>query len=150
MKQLIKRYYGLMEKQFRGCYQKADQLRGSTGENLLRLLEARLDNIVYRMGFASTRSEARQLVSHRLVLVNGKIINIPSFAVKPGDLVEIRERAKKQMRILAALELSQQRPSCEWVEVDGKKMSGTFKAYPDLTDLPTEFKVNLVVELYSK
>lgn len=150
MKQLIKRYYNLMEKQFRNCYAKADQMNGPTGENLLMLLESRLDNIVYRMGFASTRAEARQLVTHKAILVNGKTLNIPSYRVVPGDVVEIRERAKSQLRIAAALEIAQQRSLPEWLEVDAKKKQGTFKAIPGLADLPAEFKVNLVVELYSK
>src|SRR3989344_5151163 len=148
MKQVIKRYYGLLERQFRNCYEEADRQKGSTGENLLKLLEARLDNVVYRMGFASTRAEARQLVSHRLILVNDKVVNIPSYSVKSGDVLEVRERGKKQMRIQAALELAAQRPiAAGWVEVDAKKMKGTFKNYPDIADLPSEFKVNLVVEL---
>ncbi len=150
MKQLIKRYYGILERQFRNYYAKADQMKGSTGDNLLKLLEARLDNIVYRMGFACTRAEARQLVTHKAIVVNGEVINIPSYAIAPEDVVEIREKAKKQMRINASLELAQQRPQCSWLDVDTKKLSGTFKSYPDVTELPTEFKVNLVVELYSK
>lgn len=150
MKQLIKRYYGLLERQFRNYYAEADRMRGSTGENLLKLLEARLDNVVYRMGFACTRAEARQLVSHKAILVNGKAINIPSYAVAPEDVVEVREKAKKQMRINASLELAQQRPASAWLEVDAKGMKGTFKTYPDMLDLPSEFKVNLIVELYSK
>ncbi len=150
MKQLIKRYYNLLEKQFRNYYAKADRMNGPTGENLLLLLESRLDNIVYRMGFASTRSEARQLVAHKAILVNGKTLNIPSYRVVPGDVVEIRERAKSQVRIAAALEIAQQRSLPEWLEVDTKNKQGTFKAIPGLADLPAEFKVNLVVELYSK
>lgn len=150
MKQLIRRYYGILERQFRSYYAKADRLKGSTGDNLLKLLESRLDNVVYRMGFAATRTEARQLVSHRAIKVNDKIVNIPSYQVSPSDVVEIRDRAKKQLRIAAALELAQQRPNLSWIEIDAKKMAGTFKSEPDIAELPTEFKVNLVVELYSK
>jgi len=150
MKQLIRRYYGLLEKQFRNYYKKADLMKGSSGENLLRLIESRLDNVVYRLGFAATRAEARQLVSHKCVLVNGTIVNIPSFHVSPGDQIEIRDRAKKQLRIIAALDLAQQRPQMSWIEVDPKKLVGKFKGDPDVSELPAEFKVNLVVELYSK
>lgn len=150
MKQMIRRYYDVLEKQFRNYYHEADSQKGSTGDNLLTLLETRLDNVVYRMGFASTRSEARQLVSHKSIMVNGKIVNIPSYHVSPGDIIEIRERSKKQLRIGAALDLAQQRQAISWVEVDPKKMVGTFKDYPEISELPAEFKVNLVVELYSK
>ncbi|WP_304986007.1 30S ribosomal protein S4 [Coxiella-like endosymbiont] len=150
MKQMIKRYYDVLEKQFHNYYRQADRLKGSTGDNLLSLLERRLDNVVYRMGFSATRSEARQLVSHKAILVNGEVVNIPSYQVKPGDLIEVRSRAKKQLRIKGALELAQQRAPVSWIEVDIKKMVGTFKNQPDVTELPAEFKVNLVVELYSK
>ena len=150
MKQLIRRYYDVMEKQFRNYYKHADKLKGSTGDNLLKLLESRLDNVVYRMGFAATRAEARQLVSHKSIVVNGEVVNIPSYRVKPNDVVEIRSKAKKQLRIKAALDLVQQRPQISWIEVDAKKMMGTFKDYPDIAELPAEFKINLVVELYSK
>lgn len=150
MKQMIRRYYDVLEKQFRRYYKEADRLKGSTGDNLLQLLEQRLDNVVYRMGFASTRAEARQLVSHKSVLVNGNIVNIASYHVKQGDTVEIREKAKKQLRIKAALELAEQRNPITWIEVDSKAMAGTFKETPDVSELPAEFKVNLVVELYSK
>jgi small subunit ribosomal protein S4 len=150
MKQMIRRYYGILERQFRNYYAEADRIKGSTGDNLLRLLEARLDNVAYRMGYACTRAEARQLVTHKAILVNGECVNIPSYSVKPGDVVEVRERAKKQMRINASMDLAQQRPACSWLEVDAKKLSGTFKALPDVSELPSEFKVNLVVELYSK
>ena len=150
MKQLLRRYYGVLEKQFRRYYKAADRLRGATGDNLLKLLEARLDNVVYRMGFASTRAEARQLVSHQAILVNGKTVNIPSYSVKPNDVISIRERAKGQLRIKAALELAGQRTQPEWLEVDSQKLTGTFKAFPDTSELPNEFKVNLVVEFYSK
>lgn len=150
MKQMIKRYYDVLEKQFHNYYRQADRLKGSTGDNLLSLLERRLDNVVYRMGFSATRVEARQLVSHKAILVNGEVVNIPSYQVKPGDLIEVRSRAKKQLRIKGALELAQQRMPVSWIEVDIKKMVGTFKNQPDVTELPAEFKVNLVVELYSK
>lgn len=150
MKQMIRRYYDVMERQFRNTYKNADQLRGSTGDNLLRLLESRLDNVVYRMGFASTRAEARQLVSHKSILINGATVNIPSYRVKPGDIVEVRNRAKQQLRIRAALELAQQRENVSWIEVDSKEMKGTYKDDAEVSELPAEFKVNLVVELYSK
>lgn len=150
MKQMIRRYYDVMEKQFRKYYKHADRLKGSTGDNLLKLLEARLDNVVYRMGFASTRAEARQLVSHKAVKVNGVIVNVASYHVKPGDLVEIRDRAKGQLRVKAAMELSAQRQACSWIDTDSKKVEGTYKAEAEVDELPAEFKVNLVVELYSK
>lgn len=150
MKQMIRRYYGVMENQFRNYYKSADKTKGSTGDVLLKILESRLDSVVYRMGFASTRAEARQLVSHKSILVNGCVINIASYQVSPGDKVEIRERAKGQLRIKAALELAQQRQSSSWVEVDSKAMSGVYKEHADIAELPAEFKVNLVVELYSK
>jgi len=150
MKQLIRRFYGVLEKQFRNYYKKADLMKGSTGDNLLGLLESRLDNVVYRMGFAATRAEARQLVSHKCVLVNGNVVNIASYHVAPNDQVEIRDRAKKQLRISAAVDLAQQRPQVSWIEVDSKKLLGTFKGQPDVLELPAEFKVSLVVELYSK
>lgn len=150
MKQLIRRYYGILEKQFRNYYKKADHMKGSTGDNLLQLLESRLDNVVYRMGFAATRAEARQLVVHKAVLVNGTIVNIPSYTVQPNDVIEIREKAKKQLRIIAALDLAQQREPISWLDIDTKKFSGIFKNLPEVSELPKEFKVNLVVELYSK
>ncbi len=150
MKQMIRRYYDVLEKQFRNYYKKADKLKGSTGDNLLKLLEVRLDNVVYRMGFAATRAEARQLVSHKAILVNGAVVNIPSYQVQPNDVVEIRQKAKGQLRIKAALDLAQQRQAVSWIDVDSTKMTGTLKDTPDVTELPAEFKVNLVVELYSK
>ncbi len=150
MKQLIRRYYGLMEKQFRNYYKEADRRKGSTGDNLLHILESRLDNVVYRMGFAATRAEARQLVTHKSILVNGDIVNIPSYQVKPSDEIAIREKAKKQLRIKAALDLAQQREPSSWIDVDAKQMKGTYKDLPDVSELPAIFKVNLVVELYSK
>lgn len=150
MKQMIRRYYGVLEKQFRRYYEKADRSKGATGANLLQLLEARLDNVVYRIGLASTRAEARQIVNHKAITVNGKVVNIPSYSLKPNDVIEVREKAKKQLRILAAMDLAKQREAAEWIDVNAKELSGIFKAYPDLADLPAEFKVNMVVELYSK
>jgi small subunit ribosomal protein S4 len=148
MKQMIRRYYGVLEKQFSRYYKMADRQKGSTGDNLLLLLESRLG--VYRLGFASTRAEARQLVNHSSVLLNGEKCNIPSRLVAPGDVVEIRERCKGQLRIKAALELAQQAAQPDWLDLDATKMAGTFKALPKMADLPAEFKINLVVELYSK
>ncbi|PHQ81337.1 MAG: 30S ribosomal protein S4 [Coxiella sp. (in: Bacteria)] len=150
MKQMIRRYYGVLERQFRNYYKNADRQKGSTGGNLLKLLEGRLDNVVYRIGFAATRAEGRQLVNHKSVVVNGEIVNIPSFQVKPGDIVEIRSKSKGQLRIRAAMDLAQQRAQPSWIDVDSKALQGTFKDLPDLSELPAEFKVNLVVELYSK
>lgn len=149
-KQKVRRMYGVLEKQFRNYYKEAARLKGNTGENLLQLLEQRLDNVVYRMGFASTRAEARQLVSHKAILVNGKVVNIPSFNVKAEDVVAVREKAKKQARIVAALELADQREKPTWLEVDNTKMEGTFKRVPERTDLSAEINEQLIVELYSK
>lgn len=149
-KQKLKRIYGILEKQFRNYYKKASHQKGSTGENLLQLLERRLDNVVYRLGFATTRAEARQLVIHKAILVNGKAVNIPSYLVKPGDKIEIREKAKSQARIKAALALSEQRASCEWINIDQQNMVGTFNVLPQMSDLPSDYNVKLVVELYSK
>lgn len=149
-KQKVRRLYGVLEKQFRNYYKAADRQRGATGENLLRLLEGRLDNVVYRMGFGSTRAESRQLVSHRAVLVNGKSVNIPSYQVRPEDIVAIREKARSQLRIKSALEVAAQRGMAEWVEVDAEKMEGKFHRSPDRAELPQEINENLIVELYSK
>lgn len=149
-KQMIRRIYGVLERQFRKYYQEASRQKGATGEILLKLLERRLDNVVYRMGFASTRAEARQLVSHRAILVNNKIINIPSYQVAPGDIIEVKEKCKSQGRILAAVELAKKGKQPEWIEVDGTKLKGTFKTLPERSDLPSEFNENLIVELYSK
>ena len=149
-KQKVRRMYGILEKQFRNYYKEAARLKGNTGENLLQLLEQRLDNVVYRMGFASTRAEARQLVSHKAILVNGKVVNIPSFNVSAEDVVSVREKAKKQARIVAALELADQREKPTWIEVDNSKMEGTFKRVPERTDLSAEINEQLIVELYSK
>ena len=149
-KQKVRRIYGIMEKQFRNYYKAAAQNKGATGENLLQLLETRLDNIVYRMGFGSTRAEARQLVSHKAIEVNGKIVNVPSFKVNAEDEVSIREKAKKQLRIQGALELQGQYGFVDWVEVDPKAMKGKVKRVPDRSDLSAEINEQLVVELYSK
>lgn len=151
-KQMIRRVYGVLERQFRNYFKKAARQKGSTGDNLLRLLECRLDNIVYRMGFGATRAEARQIVTHRAITVNNKIVNVPSYQVAPGDIVAVREKAKNQDRIKAAIELSKQRTANEWLEVDEKQLQGVFKNIPERNDLPTELfeRVQLVVELYSK
>ncbi|SRR5690554_3718994 len=149
-KQKLRRMYGVLERQFRNYYKKATGLKGSTGENLLQLLECRLDNVVYRMGFAATRAEARQLVSHKSIMVNGELVNIPSYQVKAGDVIEVREKAKKQLRIQNALELSKQMGRVDWVEVDEKALKGTFKSVPERGDLLPDINENLVVELYSK
>ncbi|MEO0580073.1 MAG: 30S ribosomal protein S4 [Pseudomonadota bacterium] len=149
-KQKLRRMYGVLERQFRNYYKKAARLKGSTGENLLRLLEGRLDNTVYRMGFAATRAEARQLVSHKGVNVNGTVVNIPSYQVKAGDAIEIREKAKKQVRIQNALEIAGQVGFPDWVDVDPKKMGGLLKALPERDDILPDINENLVVELYSK
>ena len=140
-KQKVRRTYGILEKQFRNYYKEAAVIKGATGETLLRLLEQRLDNVVYRMGFGSTRSESRQLVAHNAILVNRVSVN---------DIISIREKSKKQLRIQAALQISAQRTGVDWVEVDNSSMSGTFKRYPDRSELPAEINENLIVELYSK
>eukprot|EP00493_Phyllostaurus_siculus_P026615 UN26960 len=149
-KQEVRRIYGVLEKQFRNYYKEAARLKGNTGENLLQLLEQRLDNVVYRMGFASTRAEARQLVSHKAILVNGRVVNIPSYVIAPEDTVVIREKSKTQARIIAALELAEQREKPTWVEVDGKKLEGSFKRLPERSDLSADINEQLIVELYSK
>lgn len=149
-KQKVRRMYGVLERQFRNYYKEAARQKGATGENLLQLLEGRLDNVVYRMGFATTRAEARQLVSHKAVLVNGRTVNIPSYQVKATDVVSIREKARKQVRIQDALALAEQYGFPEWVEVDSKKMEGVFKSVPERSDLPADINESLVVELYSK
>ncbi|RTE87631.1 MULTISPECIES: 30S ribosomal protein S4 [Gammaproteobacteria] len=149
-KQKVRRMFGILEKQFRNYYKEAARIKGNTGENLLQLLEGRLDNVVYRMGFASTRAEARQLVSHKGIVVNGRVVNIPSFQVKAEDEVSVREKAKKQARIIAALELAEQREKPTWVEVDTKEMKGIFKRDPERSDLSADINEQLIVELYSK
>ena len=149
-KQKVRRLYGILERQFRNYYKKADRQKGATGENLLRLLESRLDNVVYRIGFGSTRAEARQLVSHKSVTVNGAPVNVPSYQCTPGDVVAVAEHAKGQLRIQAALQLAAQRGAAEWVDVDTGALQGIFKRVPDRSELPSEINENLIVELYSK
>ncbi|MET0067636.1 MAG: 30S ribosomal protein S4 [Candidatus Thiodiazotropha sp.] len=149
-KQKVRRIYGIMEKQFRNYYKAAAQNKGATGENLLQLLETRLDNIVYRMGFGSTRAEARQLVSHKAIEVNGKIVNVPSFRVTAEDEISVREKAKKQLRIQSSIELQGQYGFVDWLDVDAKAMKGKLKRIPDRSDLSAEINEQLVVELYSK
>ncbi|MEQ6342746.1 MAG: 30S ribosomal protein S4 [Gammaproteobacteria bacterium] len=149
-KQKLRRIYGVLEGQFRGCYKQADRRKGSTGELLLQLLERRLDNVVYRMGFAASRSEARQLVRHNGITVNGRKVNIPSYLINPNDLVAVTEGSKKQLRVQAAMTFAQQRGFAGWVDVDVEKMQGIFKAIPERSDLPSDINENLVVELYSK
>lgn len=141
--------YGVLERQFRNYYKEAARLKGNTGENLLALLEGRLDNVVYRMGFGATRAEARQLVSHKAIMVNGRVVNIASYQVKANDVVSIREKAKKQSRVKAALELAEQREN-QRLEVDAGKMEGTFKRQPERSDLSADINEHLIVELYSK
>lgn len=149
-KQKLRYIYGILERQFRNYYKKAARRKGATGENLLKLLEARLDNVVYRMGFGTTRAESRQLVSHKAIVVNGTVVNVPSFQVSPEDLIEVREKARKQVRIQDSLAIAEQLGFPEWVEVDTKKMEGRLKAIPDRADLPADINESLVVELYSK
>ena len=150
-KQKVRRMYGVLERQFRNYYKLAAKQKGATGENLLRLLEGRLDNVVYRMGFAVTRAQARQLVSHKGISVNGQTVNIPSYQVKPEDVIAVRPKAKEQLRIKEAMTLSQEMDLAPpWVEVDPKKLEGAFKAYPDRDQLSPEINENLIVELYSK
>lgn len=149
-KQKLRRMYGVLERQFRNYYKRAARGRGSTGENLLKMLESRLDNVVYRMGFASTRAEARQLVSHKGIMVNEQIVNIPSYQVKAGDKIAVRERAKKQTRITAALDIATQVGLPDWVDVDDKKMEGVLKTLPEREEILPDINENLVVELYSK
>ena len=149
-KQKIRRMYGVLERQFRTYFDKAIQKRGATGEVLLQLLESRLDNVVYRMGFACTRAEARQLVSHRAIEVNGKRVSIPSYLVRATDVVSVREKSKAQLRIKASLDLAEQNGFPSWVEVDPKNFKGTFKALPDRAEFANDVNEQLVVELYSK
>jgi small subunit ribosomal protein S4 len=149
-KQKVKRMYGVLEKQFRRYFVEAERRRGNTGENLLKLLECRLDNVVYRMGYATTRAEARQLVSHKAITVNGQMLNIPSALVRPNDVVSVREKSKKQARIQDALTLAEQSGLPGWVSVDKTKMEGTFKSVPDRSDLYSDINESLIVELYSR
>lgn len=149
-KQKVRRIYGVLERQFGNYYKEAARQKGATGENLLRLLESRLDNVVYRMGFGVTRAESRQLVSHKAILVNGKMVNIPSYQVKPGDVIGVREKSKKQLRVQQSLALAAQRGESEWLEVSVAKMEGVYKNHPERSELSSEINENLIVELYSK
>ncbi|MCK9468353.1 MAG: 30S ribosomal protein S4 [Porticoccaceae bacterium] len=149
-KQKVRRLYGVLEKQFRNYYKKAARSKGATGENLLSLLECRLDNVVYRMGYGSTRAEARQLVAHGSIQVNGQKVTIPSYQLQAGDEVNVRDKAKKQLRIQSAVQLATQRGSVDWVEVDAGKLTGVFKRAPDRSELSSDINENLIVELYSK
>jgi len=149
-KQKVRRIYGMMEHQFRLTFKRAVQERGISGENLLQKLESRLDNVTYRMGFGSSRSEARQVVRHNAILVNGKRVNIPSYQVRPGDVVEVSEKSKNHLRIKAAVLAAEQRGFPEWIEVDAKALKGTFKALPQRSELPATINEHLIVELYSK
>jgi small subunit ribosomal protein S4 len=149
-KQKLKRMYGVLERQFRRYFAEADRQRGNTGENLVRLLEQRYDNVVYRMGFGSTRAEARQLVSHKSVMLNGKSANIPSIQIRPGDVITLTEKAKKQVRIAESLQLAEQVGMPSWVAVDSKKMEGTFKSAPERSDVAQDVNESLIVELYSR
>ena len=149
-KQKVRRFYGVLERQFRNYYKTADRQKGATGDNLLRLLERRLDNVVYRMGYGCTRAESRQLVSHKAILVNGASVNVPSYQIAPEDTVAVREASRGQLRIRQALDLASQREAVEWVEVDSEQMSGVYKRDPDRSELPREINENLIVELYSK
>ncbi|MGH8672291.1 MAG: 30S ribosomal protein S4 [Burkholderiales bacterium] len=149
-KQKLRRIYGMLERQFRECYRKADQVRGITGENLLQRLESRLDAVAYRMGLGASRSEARQIVRHNALRVNGKRVNIPSYQVKPGDVVEVAEKARGHLRVKASIEAMEQRGFSAWLEMDAKQMKGVFKALPQRSELPPTINEHLVVELYSK
>jgi small subunit ribosomal protein S4 len=149
-KQKLRRIYGILEKQFRNYYKAAASQKGSTGENLLSLLETRLDNVVYRSGFGTTRAEARQLVNHKAIMVNNKVVNIPSYQVRPNDVITVREKAKKQTRITDSINLAKGRGIADWISLDENKLEATFKNVPERTDLPPDINEQLVVELYSK
>ena len=149
-KQKVRRTYGVLEKQFRGYYKEAARRKGATGENLLKLLESRLDNVVYRMGFGTTRAESRQLVSHKSIVVNGQTLNVPSYQVQVGDVVAVREKCKNQLRIQNALNIAGQRGDIDWIDVNAEKKEGVFKRMPDRSDLSADINENLIVELYSK
>lgn len=149
-KQKVRRFYGVLEKQFRNYYKVAERQKGATGENLLLLLERRLDNVVYRMGYGCTRAESRQLVSHKAIEVNGRAVNVPSYQVRPDDTVAVREASKGQLRVSQALDLAAQRGQVEWLDVNAENMSGVYKRDPDRSELPQEINENLIVELYSK
>ena len=149
-KQKLRRIYGVLEKQFRSYYAEADRKKGITGENLLQMLESRLDNVAYKMGLGGSRTEARQIVRHNSILVNGKRVNIPSYQVQPGDSISVADQSKDQLRIKSALEAADERGLPEWLEVDMKKLTGIFKNRPERDDLPSTINESLVVELYSK
>jgi len=149
-KQKVKRMYGVLERQFRRYFAEAERRKGNTGDNLMQLLEARLDNVAYRMGFGSTRAESRQLVNHQAITVNGKVVDIPSYLVKPNDVVAIREKAKKQARIIESLSLAEQIGIADWVSVDSKKMEGLFKRIPDRSEFANDINESLIIELYSR
>lgn len=149
-KQKVRRIYGVLEKQFRLYYKAADSQKGATGENLLQALESRLDNVVFRMGFAASRREARQLVRHKAISVNGTIVTIPSYQVKPSDEVAVLEASRKQLRIQSAMDMASQRGFADWIDVDSKKFSGVYKAHPERSEMPSDINEHLIVELYSK
>ena len=149
-KQKVRRIYGVLEKQFRNYYKKAASTKGSTGDNLLQLLEGRLDNVVYRMGFSASRSESRQLVRHNGISVNGIRVNIPSYQVQPNDVITVNEKSRKQIRVQSAMDLAQQRGIADWIDVDSKKLEGVYKTRPERGDLPADINEHLIVELYSK
>jgi len=149
-KQKVRRIYGVLEKQFRNYYKKAASTKGSTGDNLLQLLEGRLDNVIYRMGFSASRSESRQLVRHNGISVNGSRVNIPSYQVQPNDVISINEKTRAQIRVQSAMDLAQQRGISDWLDVDIKKMQGVYKARPERGELPADINEHLIVELYSK
>ena len=149
-KQKVRRIYGILERQFRKIYHAAEQHKGITGENLLQMLESRLDTVTYRMGFGASRTEARQIVRHNGILVNGRRVNTPSFICRPGDVIEVAEKAKQQLRIKSAAEAAEGRGLPEWLEVDAKALKGKFKARPARSELPSTINESLVVELYSK
>ncbi|MBR7069865.1 MAG: 30S ribosomal protein S4 [Oxalobacter sp.] len=149
-KQKVKRMYGILEKQFRRYFAEAERRKGNTGDNLMQLLESRLDTVAYRMGFGSTRAESRQIVSHQALMVNGKVVNIPSYQVKPNDVISVREKAQKQTRIIESLNLAEQLGFADWVSVDVKKMEGTFKRLPDRSEFAQDVNESLIIELYSR
>jgi len=149
-KQKVKRMYGILERQFRRYFAEAERRKGNTGDNLMQLLESRLDTVAYRMGFGSTRAESRQIVSHQSLMVNGKVVNIPSYQVKPDDVISVREKAQKQTRIIESLNLAEQLGFADWVSVDAKKMEGTFKRLPDRSEFAQDVNESLIIELYSR
>ena len=149
-KQKLRRIYGVLERQFHTYYQEASRKKGSTGEVLLQLLEGRLDNVVYRMGFSASRSESRQLVRHNGISVNGARVNIPSYQVRPNDVIRVNEKCREQLRIQSAMDLAQQRGVADWIDVDTKNMQGVYKARPERSEMPADINEHLIVELYSK